>query len=1833
MSYNGYSYSPYYSLPPNQQPGHQSSANYPSPPTRGAPYNHSPLGAVTTENQTERLPFATQRTPSQGYDTYQNQGNAYSNGTGYTPDSSVANGNGNAREMSEARRRSSQDLDTSAMGSLAYVAGLGETAGVTRPSQSNSNDGRFQSQQVQYGHTSYDHEYEDGRSASPQTNVSSNSYQNYGVYRRPTEVNWSSNQYATLPSTQAQGNAALAASAFEQIQRNHSRVSSQNGQTFHAHPQLYQPSSREQATTVDRQASRTPTSRQPKAWAPNSLDRNQPSSSSNRQDGESATWKTSNQAKQSYGNSDARASLILQQKVHATDPNAITRVLNDVRETHSHTSTNIAQAAPAPTRAASNFSTRPPEYAVSAISHAQHPASPKGSLRYALDSQSQPYSLPSIEPQPTTIDPNQIFDQQEYERRKAAAEAKVEAAKKAAQEKRQQALEKARQEQEGTRKEEQKAMQEKQKVSSRPSQQDTDALNGSAHHTIMSPTNSTIPNGETSSDKGSKEEIEAEMLAMLEKMREYRAKDPALFSQVWEQVKKVQPPGQSSSPAPASQISRPAAPADPAPRRLANGSMLTFKPWDQMTELEQDELRASWSYMTHGEQYRYARPRNGDRMEGLVPTRDYPQTENNNTRPKLPDLGRYPAFRMERWHRPGLGDFAHLKPASEMKKSRGSKRKSTQSAASKVPSTGLATPNSSSIVELQHTNTSKNVGGPSEIPNMDPDTQNMRQTMQTLPSNGSGPFSLLDEVDSATSSRGTPGRHQEVNAMPQNARPTSNATIWPENRKTSLAVAAQKALMSDKANAGKAIWAHDIQGLLDQNPTYVQLCEALVSKGFVVDRAAFAKFLLPVVSSDKDKVSQQPTAQPKEGAPRARGQPAVQAGVNANNSTPKRRGRLRKSDQEPKEDMAISNFVAEPAKTANIVEAPQSNRVISNTANSEQAPHTNAGHTVPGAPPRDTFHPWVDNFKPPDLPQQRSRFFPQLPSGQVEKSKSSNNFEHNNNILESQSDNTYKSINGVIDKTRSFAVPASSGPVHGTSTLAPYSNSGFGMLVTSGPNGPSEPPNKFRLAQQELPASGVSTSSTALPSLNWAEEGSNRFRSLATGSPPKRDRPGRPSRAEAPRYHMNGSLSAPTERSSPNIIGALERGPPNSALNTLSTNPRTKENMARKRDFNDIVDLTGEMEDESTYRMKRARLEELKSQTDYSYPVGFYDAGMEISDHLAPKSLRLAPILHDGGSNKQRLSTHKQVVSPKGQTINATKITTSLQQFKHMPTDAIGQRELLRTEIACKLIDKKRAARRKTIFNPNTIARDILISTGRHPSERPLNAHLDVLRTNFTGVNLESDLSTFPFELVDPSPTSVPDLEAHGENDADDEDDDMPEPLYDPFLSTIRQLQPQMARLSNGDVQMLDAPPVGLMKPSGPHRSRGSRKTRLSNGERQPVNTAPRDTGIANGSRIPSGPTRGAFNGPGRQVPSSNATSLSGQTSTGQVPASVAGSFGNTSTAPNSQRAPGLNNFTGDTVDLSRIGPGVPTAEPHRMSSSSAIQVAVPSPVAKTPEIPKKRIGRPPKVKQAGEATKSDSAPSDQGSTGKKRGRPRKEGEDEGEQTFKSQEPTASTLSTPVVKKRGRPVGWRKNPNAGPSTSPSSSARVEMPTRTRPSGTPSRPSQLRRTVAVDDGIAIQIPSRSSSAAGHYVRTLEEIDISPERKRRPQEVPTSRPQSPPYSIFPCRWEGCVAELHNLVTLRKHLQKVHCNKKTAHGKYKCLWHNCNTSGSPPSKGPSRSPKQFITETALKEHVDRRHLTELGWELGDGPSSQPSGQSIDLYSNLPVKEEERETRRRLP
>ena len=84
-------------------------------------------------------------------------------------------------------------------------------------------------------------------------------------------------------------------------------------------------------------------------------------------------------------------------------------------------------------------------------------------------------------------------------------------------------------------------------------------------------------------------------------------------------------------------------------------------------------------------------------------------------------------------------------------------------------------------------------------------------------------------------------------AAPQDA--PKKGTIWPEGSgKWALAEAARRALTSGSVNAGRAISVNEIVKMLDQNPSYTELCEKLELRGFIIDRGHFARLLLSAVS-------------------------------------------------------------------------------------------------------------------------------------------------------------------------------------------------------------------------------------------------------------------------------------------------------------------------------------------------------------------------------------------------------------------------------------------------------------------------------------------------------------------------------------------------------------------------------------------------------------------------------------------------------------------------------------------------------------------------------------------------------------------------------------------------------------------------------------------------------------------------------------------------------------------------------------------------------------------------------------------------------------------------
>lgn len=106
---------------------------------------------------------------------------------------------------------------------------------------------------------------------------------------------------------------------------------------------------------------------------------------------------------------------------------------------------------------------------------------------------------------------------------------------------------------------------------------------------------------------------------------------------------------------------------------------------------------------------------------------------------------------------------------------------------------------------------------------------------------------------------------------------------------------------------------------------------------------------------------------------------------------------------------------------------------------------------------------------------------------------------------------------------------------------------------------------------------------------------------------------------------------------------------------------------------------------------------------------------------------------------------------------------TDLPKLKFGPS----QRDLLLSETIIRPMNKRNDALRRDTYNAKTIARDVLVASGKHPVMTSLNYHLDILRKKFRHVDNNSDLTTFKWDLVDPDePMKITD---DAINDADDE--------------------------------------------------------------------------------------------------------------------------------------------------------------------------------------------------------------------------------------------------------------------------------------------------------------------------------------------------------------------------------------------------------------------------------------------------------------------------------
>jgi len=187
--------------------------------------------------------------------------------------------------------------------------------------------------------------------------------------------------------------------------------------------------------------------------------------------------------------------------------------------------------------------------------------------------------------------------------------------------------------------------------------------------------------------------------------------------------------------------------------------------------------------------------------------------------------------------------------------------------------------------------------------------------------------------------------------------------------------------------------------------------------------------------------------------------------------------------------------------------------------------------------------------------------------------------------------------------------------------------------------------------------------------------------------------------------------------------------------------PRNKEEAARKRNFSELVDLTA--------------------------------GGDSDNDDVPPPPKQ--PNLSQFGMST--LSPPADLDAAPQATVN----TRQAPSFAHQGVPSMADK--LKNQILVQPILRSKVAR-KSRYDPRTIARDVLLATGRHPTMRALNQHLmglqELLMTHSEGVELNKfDLSTLRWDLIDPGDPVVEmedDDKSDEDVDADDEGDGVPAP-------------------------------------------------------------------------------------------------------------------------------------------------------------------------------------------------------------------------------------------------------------------------------------------------------------------------------------------------------------------------------------------------------------------------------------------------------------------------
>jgi hypothetical protein len=446
--------------------------------------------------------------------------------------------------------------------------------------------------------------------------------------------------------------------------------------------------------------------------------------------------------------------------------------------------------------------------------------------------------------------------------------------------------------------------------------------------------------------------------------------------------------------------------------------------------------------------------------------------------------------------------------------------------------------------------------------------------------------------------------------------------------------------------------------------------------------------------------------------------------------------------------------------------------------------------------------------------------------------------------------------------------------------------------------------------------------------------------------------------------------------------------------------------------------------------------------------------------------------------------------------------------------------------------------------SPHTIARDVIRAAGL--GQPRLNSHLEVLLSRFDHIDEISDLSTFRWDLVDPTPESPAPIPLPGEKES-----------FSPFTTTSS---------SGGVLLPSSVPPAGIAPVRKLHVSSGYQEASSST-------SIPQSVGIT-GNSIGRPPIPSNWES-GKPI-SSGVQPASGLSSSSMGRASMPASQGSASSP-----------LAGSSS--SRPSSMLPVVE---IDSTSTHRIAIrPSPLRKTPPAPtplhRELLSptpnprhNPTPIRQS--LLRHESTPRPESSIAVvipiSTPHPQVENSHKQPRVFKSDSTSPTTVGTRpssvapstelgTTKKRGKPF---KSSDAAFKTSQETKIGPTLKKRGRPFGNSS--------TSTPQPVDLKIHKPRSRAA----KTKYLVHLSP---------PT-----PSFVPFLCEWENCVAELHNLETLRTHILTVH-KKQQPPGSWNCLWNKCTESG-------------FVTKTEWQLHINDTHLVPFSWHMGDGPKATSTG-----------------------